>query len=944
MDESLNPPLRASDHPEVVEPGELPRGATLGRYVILKRLGRGGMGVVYLAIDSELDRRVAIKVLRAETTEGGETRARLLREAQAMAKVSHPNVIGVYDVGTFRDEVFIAMEYVSGTTLREWWTRTKPGIGAIIGAYAAAGRGLAAAHAAGILHRDFKPENVLVDERGQVKVLDFGLARLDDSASAAPQKESVGSIALHETGLRGHGALATPLTRYGAIMGTPAYMAPEQLVGEVATARSDQFAFAVALYEALYGVLPFEGETMTTLTSAIHAGRFRPVSTAAGVPRGVRRVLVRGLSGAPDRRFASLDELLRELDRAVRAPKRRLVAGGAVVAAAAVVAVAALRPAPAKLCKGAEEAFAPAWSALRADEVRREFVGSANPRGEDAFTHARALLDRYAASWVAMHTDACEATRVRGEQSEEGLDLRMACLKQRQREVKATVDLLTHADAKMVDNAVEAAAHLTPVDTCVDLAALRAPFAPPKTDQESRAVDDLRRRLVEVQALEHAGRWEDALAMATALVDDAGRVGYGPVSAEALLYRAEAEYDLNKSSDVETYFSAALQAEMSRHDVVAAQSWIGQLRANSRHAAFGEAHRSARLADAAIRRAEENETLRAALLQAQGWLAYDEGQQSDGLDFARRALAMRERTLGDAHPDTLQARSDLADRLWDLGEIEQALGMYEELHRARVSLLGETHPKTVRSLDDIAEAKNELGEYGDAVELTAKIIALSTLPSRLAVGRIDKAIALAGTGRVEEGLATFADGMALMKTLELPGQVSSAYSDFARALVQRYASAEAERMAAIALDDTGRDLEKGEALGVRALCKERRGDVAGAVVDAQAALAVKGRLLGERADLIPLLARGQAFLLSHRESDGLADLERAFALGEKHRGDRAIRADASFALARALVATKGDAARALQLATRSAADLEAIGMPVQAASVRAWMGASGKRP
>jgi len=151
-------------------------------------------------------------------------------------------------------------------------------------------------------------------------------------------------------------------------------------------------------------------------------------------------------------------------------------------------------------------------------------------------------------------------------------------------------------------------------------------------------------------------------------------------------------------------------------------------------------------------------------------------------------------------------------------------------------------------------------------------------------------------------------------------------------------------MAAIALDDTGRDLEKGEALGVRALCKERRGDVAGAVVDAQAALAVKGRLLGERADLIPLLARGQAFLLSHRESDGLADLERAFALGEKHRGDRAIRADASFALARALVATKGDAARALQLATRSAADLEAIGMPVQAASVRAWMGASGKRP
>jgi tetratricopeptide (TPR) repeat protein len=303
---------------------------------------------------------------------------------------------------------------------------------------------------------------------------------------------------------------------------------------------------------------------------------------------------------------------------------------------------------------------------------------------------------------------------------------------------------------------------------------------------------------------------------------------------------------------------------------------------------------------------------------------------------------MRERTLGDAHPDTLQARSDLADRLWDLGEIEQALGMYEELHRARASLLGETHPKTVRSLDDIAEAKNELGEYGDAVELAAQVIDLSTLPSRLATGRIDKAIALVGAGRVDEGLATFADGMALLKTLELPGQVSSAHSDFSRALVQRYANVEAERTAAIALDDTGRDLERGEALGVRALCKARRGDAAGAVDDAQAALAVKGRLLGERAELIPLLARGQALVALRRESEGLADLERARAIGEKHRGDRAVRADVAFALARALVATKGDGARATALATRAAGELEGVGLGARAADVRAWLAANGK--
>jgi tetratricopeptide (TPR) repeat protein/predicted Ser/Thr protein kinase len=939
MGDSLHATMRASEHPHA---DELARGATLGRYVILRRLGRGGMGVVYLGFDGELDRKVAIKVLRARavgTMSTEETRARLLREAQAMAKVSHPNVVAVYDVGTFGDEVFVAMEYVNGATLRDWRTRNRPRARAILEAYAQAGRGLEAAHAAGILHRDFKPENALVDESGHVKVLDFGLARLeaDEEPDSGEPKDGAGGVALYETGFNRRSELRTPLTRYGAIVGTPAYMAPEQLAGELATARSDQFAFAVALYEALYGVAPFEGETITALASAIHAARFRPVPGDVRVPAGVRRVLVRGLSADPERRFGSIAEMSSALDRAVRAPARWAAAASVGALAIGAAAFALLRPAPARLCKGADEAIAPAWSASRADEVHRGFVASGNARAEDAFRRTRDLLDRYAASWTTMHADACEATRVRGEQSEEGLDLRMACLRQREQELKATVDLLVQPDAKAVDDAVATVARITPVDMCVDPVALRAPFAPPRTAEQSRAVDELRRKLASVEALENAQRYADARPLATSLAQEAAVVGYGPLTAEALFCQAEAEHALSERADVTTFQSAALRAESSRHDVIAARAWTGLVEAYSYRGDFVESHRTALLAGAAVDRVSDDQKLRVALLRAQGWLAYREGNQKDGIDFARRALAIAERTFGPSHLTTLGARSDVADRLWDQGDVEASLELYESVYRALVSFFGEQHPTAVRSLEDIIEVKNELGDYGAALDLSVKASALATLPYAIAGARVLRATALVGEGRVDEGLGTFDDGMTLTKGLDVSGQVANRYSDFARALVQRGQDAKAEAFVALALAGNDlRDEERGEALGVRGLCRERRGDAAGAVDDANAALAMKEKVLGERADVIPLLARGQAYLALHREADALADLERANDLGDKHRGDRAIRAEARFALARALVANKVDAARASALSARAASELDGVGLDAEAARVRAW--------
>lgn len=311
----------------------LPRGATVGRYVVQGGLGSGAMGIVYTARDPDLGRDVALKVMREDgvaTSSSSGSRGRLLREAQAMAKLAHPDVITVYDVGTFGDDVFIAMELVDGTTLGEWM-RTPRTWREVLAVMRRAGEGLAAAHAAGIVHRDFKPENVLVARDGRVRVTDFGLARearSPDSAPAASQ-EDVAS-----------GASALAHTRTGTLAGTPAYMAPEVIAGKPADARSDLFAFCVTFHEALYGRRPFEGKTLPEIASSIEAGRIRAPLRDERVPGWLRRAIVRGLGARPEDRPPSMRALLEELDSGPRRTARARAAMGAVVAA--VLALGAL--------------------------------------------------------------------------------------------------------------------------------------------------------------------------------------------------------------------------------------------------------------------------------------------------------------------------------------------------------------------------------------------------------------------------------------------------------------------------------------------------------------------------------------------------------------------------------------------------------------------------
>jgi predicted Ser/Thr protein kinase len=291
-----------SAEPDAKTARTLPRGTNLARYVVLDPIGRGGMGVVYSAYDPELDRKVALKLMRSDlgTSVAGVGRSHLLAEAQAMARLSHPNIITVFDVGTWQEEVFFAMEFVRGQTLRTAQAAADVRPRRLLELYLAAGTGLAAAHTAGIIHRDFKPENVLVGDDGRVCVTDFGLAR-----------------AAHDVDTK--------------MAGTPAYMAPEQWRGAPADVRTDQYSFCVALHEAIYGSRPVRGHVGPAPDTL-------PLRATARVPPLVGRVIARGLEPTPDSRWPSMEALvgaLREARRPFRT--RTLVAAAALLLLTAAV-------------------------------------------------------------------------------------------------------------------------------------------------------------------------------------------------------------------------------------------------------------------------------------------------------------------------------------------------------------------------------------------------------------------------------------------------------------------------------------------------------------------------------------------------------------------------------------------------------------------------------
>ncbi|HWB75561.1 MAG TPA: serine/threonine-protein kinase, partial [Nannocystaceae bacterium] len=552
-----------------------PAGSKVGRYLILERIGQGGMGVVYAAFDPELNRRVALKILHGSnsgpTRQSGSARARLLREAQAIARVTHPNVVSVFDVGTVDDSVFVAMEFVDGPTLTQWQADRRD-VAEVVGMYLQAARGLAAAHATGIVHRDFKPDNVLITSDAHARVLDFGLARTDPSVSGIdPMPDDDDDVPSSSVSLDASDVLSSPLTMVGAVVGTPRFMAPEQHAGVSADARSDQFSFCVALYQALYRQDPYSASNLERLALAKQLGQIRRPPPDIRLPVHIAAALTRGLATDPADRWPDMATLIDALERDPAAARRRVffVLGVATLAAATAGAVVHFAGRGAECEDGS---LAGTWDDARRDRVVASLSAVQVPYAQRAAATVRQGLDAYAQSWITMQRDACEATRRRGEQSEALFDRRMRCLEQRRGALAAVVDVLAEADADVAQRAVQAVGSLPAIESCGNVEFLLAAIEPPPAEL-AIAVAAVRERLAQAAALSAASRTKAAAEIVRAAVGEAQQIGYAPLRAEALVRQGGIEELLGDYAQSEARLHDSLEvAVASRHDEIAAQA------------------------------------------------------------------------------------------------------------------------------------------------------------------------------------------------------------------------------------------------------------------------------------------------------------------------------------------------------------------------------------
>jgi serine/threonine protein kinase/tetratricopeptide (TPR) repeat protein len=751
------------------DPGHtpLPRGAAIGRYVVLNLLGRGGMGEVYAAYDPELDRKVAVKLLRARIENGvtiTEGRQRTMREAQAIARLSHPNVIVVYDVGTFREQVFIAMEFVDGNTASYWGHAQPRTWQEVLKVYMAAGRGLQAAHEKGMVHRDFKPENVMVARNGEVRVMDFGLARQIEgrTAVATPVPAPVstakfgnvatdgGTIVLHRRADAGAPPITASnadgvvqemqdtdpsagldlvgarLTRTGAIMGTPAYMAPEQFFKAATDARSDQFSFCVTLYEALYGERPFPGNNIQSLVGNVVQGNIREPPPHSKVPHWVRRVLLRGLRPTPAERFPSMEVLLEALRKDPRVRYRRIAAGTMVALLPLAFGfgarqVLADRPV---VCAAGADKLAPIWELTAVDgpegprqrSIREAFRRTGKTYAADVFETVRRSLTDYVQRWSKMYKETCEATQITHEQSPDVLDLRMGCLNERLNGVRALTDVFQGASGEVVENAVSATNSLASLDRCADVSTLRAVMKPPDDPATRRAVNDLRVRLADLNARFEAGRWKDTLKDAPGMVATARTVPYKPVLAEALALagRMYAKAHEGKAAEL-ALIEAYSTADSAHHDEVRAEVatslvWvIGNIEGR-----FQDSLAWYSLATAVLQRIGGHELLKSWLLNNVGCAHWAHHDGAHAVQALTESSALKEHILGSDSVDVATTEANLGSVLREMGRNAEALAHSDRALSILKARLGPEHPEIALDLSNRGEILNGLGRYAEA--------------------------------------------------------------------------------------------------------------------------------------------------------------------------------------------------------------------------------------
>jgi len=645
----------------------LPPDGMLGRYHVLDVLGAGGMGVVYLARDPVLDRTVALKVVhRNRVVAGGQ--ARLVHEAKAMARLQHPNVVAVHDVDLVDGQVVVSMERVEGRTLRRWLDERPRHWREVVTAFAAAGRGLAAAHAARIVHRDFKPENVLVADDGRVRVADFGLARSVPDDGADPAAIRVTAPAL----------------------GTPLFMAPEQHDGGAVTAAADQYAFCVALWKAALGVWPFAGTTTAELAAAKRSGRVvEPRRIRA--PRWLVALLRRGLAVEPAARHASMDVVVAALETGLGRRRRALLAVGAVaLVGAGAGASLSIAPPAADPCTGGEARVTAAWPRA----ARRAAIERVAGLGGD--TLARRLdgdVGAFATRWVAGYRDACLA-HDRGAQSAELLDRRMVCLERGRAGLGAVADVVARADASTLPQIPLAVQALPDPAACDDAEALLAAVPLPPRAQAARAAPiraAVERALVRVAA----GRLAEAQAEATTAVADARALGYAPLLARALLAEGRAVMGTAERERAAPPLAEAMRIALeARDDTLAVEAWARRawVLGTSDVRERGEALDGFEVVGALAARAPSPSFERALLFNNVGVVALAADRVDDARTWLTRALTESRGVTGPGVIELINVRSNLAMITEDAERRDAILAEAESELAGRI---GADHPQTL---------------------------------------------------------------------------------------------------------------------------------------------------------------------------------------------------------------------------------------------------------
>ena len=867
----------------------------VGRFVVEARVGSGGMGIVYRGYDPELDRKVAIKVLdlRRIGARRGPAHARLPREARALARLTPPTVVSVHDLGVLADppgessedesRLYLVMEYVDGPNLRRWMQGER-NLDERLALVLAAGRGLAAAHEAGLMHGDFKPENILVGDDGRARVADFGLAlpmlAFDEENTRDGRPKRVAEC----PGL--DSVEQPPEVTISAVFGTPAYIAPEQFVRPRLDARADQFAFCVVACELLYGRRPFTGDSLAALRGAALAGEIEPLDDPR-IPRRVAAVLRTGLAADPGARFADMPQLLARLEAAFerRPPWRWMAASLVVVGGVAGVSAASMATepaAPASSCVAAEVRLEPIWSQDRADAIearlRTARAASAAP-----------LVDRLedqVQGWGRAWTESCAA------QTDAATRERMqTCLDARLLELEAVVEALADP-GREYEAPLAVLDRLTPVATCLDHASLDATRPVPMERDRRRAVEEVRNRLIaEATLATRLGRADEALAHARTAVERARSLDFRPLEAEAHLALGQALQRAERLEEAaEVAEQAHLIAEASRHVATLADAALLRVALAYEAAELDEGRAWLAKAEAANEATGGDPTRAVELRGVACMLELLAGELDAALAHCERARGLIDEGARIDGTTRVRIAINFATAEQGVGLLERADRSFARAEAAARAELGPSHPWLIHVLLNWGHVALERGELDRALDRYRGAEALVE-QTELAHGRTAGAVhvsladALRERGRLDEAELEYRRALEIAAAIDDYWTAHVARSGLARLALERgRVEAARDAWAAQLVDERDRlepahpwRLELEVNLGAaRALA----GEVDEGLAQIDAAIAILEHEHGpDHPELVDdLWVRGHVARVLGRCRRGLADLDRAHAL------------------------------------------------------------------